>query len=110
VKVREIDHVTESHPFEPQTIFTVGDDSIYLERLAAKKLRKLGPCRLENGEPYPGGIAFRTITDAQQYLQEKNLVGYSVYRLAGKWDQDTYDPPVGTYRAINKTLRVTERV
>lgn len=72
-----------------------------------KKIVKFGPAFWGQ---YPGGRAFQTISDAEQYLVENNKVidGWAVYQLSGDFIMDTY--LVDGAPHLNKSLTVIRLV
>lgn len=70
-----------------------------------KKIVKFGPAFWGQ---YPGGRAFSTIADAEQFLVENNKVikGWAIYQLSGDFSLDIYLIDGTPY--INKSLIVIQ--
>ena len=90
-------------------IYTLGHKENYLKILketpGAKKLgpRPEGNTVTENGEPYAGGIAFETVTDALRWREENNKLSWSPFELDGDWSDVYWDEENKHFR-INRDL------
>jgi hypothetical protein len=90
--------------------YTIGHEKSYDQALkdgGNVKLGRHGPT-LEEPDDYPGGIVFRTIQDAKDFIAiggmakwfpDRDNSVWAVYGLLADWDHDTYEAPDG-YRAL----------
>lgn len=90
--------------------YTIGHEKSYdqaLQEGGNVKLGRYGPTP-EEPEGYPGGIVFRTIQNAKEFIMSggmdrwfpnRDKSVWAVYGLLADWDHDTYETPDG-YRAL----------
>lgn len=86
--------------------YTVGHKKSYDQALKEGgniKKGRYGPT-LDEPEGYPGGIVFRTIQDAQDFIASGGMARWfpdrdesvwAVYGLLADWDRDTYEASDG---------------
>lgn len=91
-------------------IYTLGNRESYdrgLQDLGAN-FRKLGKVDVHPNisAPYGGGIAFKNIGDAENYLVLNGL-SYAVYGLECGWENTYYDDTNGIHRIIESTRIVS---
>jgi hypothetical protein len=64
--------------------------------------RRDGP-RLGDSSPYPGGIVFRTLKEAEEYIVKYGKKGFGPFVVQANWFTDTYDADDG-YRRLSKDV------
>lgn len=85
-------------------IYTVGHKESYLQYFTEQeKPIKLGKCILEDGEPYQGGIAFKTVEEAKEFLIKNNKLQWAVFGLKATWNKDVYLCDQGFYALLADT-------
>jgi hypothetical protein len=91
-------------------IFTIGSQESYDRALheatnLGRQLFKLGQTA-----DYPGGYAFRTVSDAERRIAEAYPGrGFAVYELDGDWDEDTCPAANGWWRHLTHNRPILGR-
>ena len=59
---------------------------------------------------YPGGMVFRTREDAQHYIDDNALGGYTVYGVRAEWGQDTMPSTEGPFHDLLKDAPMVQLI
>lgn len=93
-------------------IYTLGHTQNYRRAFEAqtpeKPMMKIGPFEQE-GQPYFGGIAFRSAQEAVAWAKA-NEKAWTPWKLSGNWETDTYKLENEDIYRINKDLLILGEV
>ncbi len=91
-------------------IYTVGYTKTYLKLFALDsetpedrapfKLGRRPPGDEDYPNGYPGGSVFQSQEQAQAWLDEKNLLTYSIFGVEADWDTDTAPRSDASFRDL----------
>ncbi len=74
-------------------IYTVGHKANYLKAIAESeegRIYKVGRTDDLDGQPYPGGCAFKSLEDAQRMLKENGHTSdWAIWGIDADWENDT---------------------
>ena len=76
-------------------MFTVGNELSYDKALRQSRagfgsVRKVGETMFLGGSYYAGGIVFKTVLEALEYLRLNDRTAWAVYELDGRFFRDSY--------------------
>ncbi len=101
--------MTPKTPVDPKAAFTVGNKNSYEAALRQPDpLTKIGRREYEDGTKYEGGIVFRTLAEAYEYLEHHPELPWRPFRLVLRngWADDVREklPGESFHRLLNDAL------
>lgn len=74
-------------------IYTIGHAETYNKLIEEGKKEHKPPKKKGRTKSYNGGSVWKKREDAEKYLQDKGMTGYSVYGVLACWRKDTAPHP-----------------